>query len=214
MTTREVDFYEEEFDFDNFELSLSYRFIKRTMDILLSILAMPFVLLLMIIFIPLIKLDSPGPAFFLQERVGLNGKPFKLIKFRSMYHSNDPKRDQVWTQENDPRITRIGKFIRKYRIDEFPQFINVLIGDMSIVGPRPETVYLTNKFTEEKSDFILRTMVKPGITGYAQVNGGYALNFAEKSDLDILYIRKVSILMDLKILFKTVYIVLFGVDYK
>lgn len=211
MTMRDME-YREEIDLENFEIRISYKIMKRIFDIILSLLAMPVVLILMIIFIPLIKLDSPGPAFFLQERVGLNGKPFKLIKFRSMYHSDDPKRDQVWTQENDPRITKVGSFIRKYRIDEFPQFINVLKGDMSIVGPRPETVYLTNEFCKKESSFRFRTLVKPGITGLAQVNGGYNLSPFEKLELDLEYIDEMSLWKDFSILILTVSVIVFKQD--
>lgn len=210
MTTKDMDNSMVGERVISFEIPLVYQVVKRLFDIVLSLIAMPFVLVLTVIFVPIIKLDTPGSAFFIQERVGADGRPFRLIKFRSMFESDDPKRDQVWTEENDPRITKVGQFIRKYRIDEFPQFINVLKGDMSIVGPRPETVYLTNKFSNENPQFRLRTLVKPGITGLAQVNGGYDLNPHEKVEFDIEYIRNLSIRQDIKILLQTVGVVLFG----
>lgn len=210
MTTKDFDNLVEEKENTNYQASLAYLISKRIFDIILSILAMPFVLILMVIFVPIIRLDSEGSAFFVQKRVGRNGQAFKLIKFRSMYSSDDPKRDQVWTQEDDPRITKVGKFIRKYRIDEFPQFINVLKGDMSIVGPRPETVYLTDKFTKKNPRFALRTLVKPGITGWAQVNGGYDHTPNEKVEFDIEYIENQSLLTDFQILLKTVGVVVLG----
>lgn len=210
MTTKDMDNSMVGERVISFEIPLVYQVVKRLFDIVLSLIAMPFVLVLIVIFVPIIKLDTPGSAFFIQERVGADGRPFRLIKFRSMFESDDPKRNQVWTEENDPRITKVGQFIRKYRIDEFPQFINVLKGDMSIVGPRPETVYLTNKFSNENPQFRLRTLVKPGITGLAQVNGGYDLNPHEKVEFDIEYIRNLSICQDIKILLQTVGVVLFG----
>jgi len=210
MTTKDMDNSMVGERVNSFEIPLVYQVVKRLFDIVLSLIAMPFVLVLIVIFVPIIKLDTPGSAFFIKERVGADGRPFRLIKFRSMFESDDPKRNQVWTEENDPRITKVGQFIRKYRIDEFPQFINVLKGDMSIVGPRPETVYLTNKFSNENPQFRLRTLVKPGITGLAQVNGGYDLNPHEKVEFDIEYICNLSIRQDIKILLQTVGVVLFG----
>jgi lipopolysaccharide/colanic/teichoic acid biosynthesis glycosyltransferase len=151
----------------------------------------------------LIKLESKGQVFYFQERVGHNGKIFNIIKLRSM-RTDAEVSGAVWAQKNDPRVTRVGKFIRMTRIDELPQFINVLLGDMSIVGPRPERPVFTSQFNKEVPGFIDRLQVKPGITGWAQVNGGYEVSPEEKLTLDKYYIGKMSFLLDFKILIMTI----------
>ncbi|WPZ20157.1 sugar transferase [Geobacillus subterraneus] len=165
-----------------------YPYVKRFLDILLSLLALPIAIPIILIFAVIIKLETPGPAFFLQERVGLHGKYFKVIKLRSM-GVNAEKNGAQWATKNDPRVTKVGAFIRKTRIDELPQLFNVLKGDMSLIGPRPERPMFTAQFNEEIPGFIDRLQVKPGITGWAQVNGGYDITPREKLELDCYYIN-------------------------
>jgi exopolysaccharide biosynthesis polyprenyl glycosylphosphotransferase len=186
-----------------------YPYIKRFLDILLSLLALPIAIPIILIFAIIIKLETPGPAFFLQERVGLHGKYFKVIKLRSM-GVNAEKNGAQWATKNDPRVTKVGAFIRKTRIDELPQLFNVLKGDMSLIGPRPERPMFTAQFNEEIPGFIDRLQVKPGITGWAQVNGGYDITPREKLELDRYYINNMSFWLDLKIILKTIKVCLTG----
>ncbi len=148
--------------------------------------------------------------FYSQERVGKDGKIFKIYKLRSMV-CNAEENGAQWAINNDPRITKVGGFIRKKRIDEIPQLFNVIKGDMSIIGPRPERPTFTEEFNKEISGFINRLQIKPGITGWAQVNGGYEITPIEKWELDMYYIENKSIKLDLLIIFKTIEIVLTGV---
>lgn len=186
-----------------------YPYIKRLLDIILSLAALPVAIPVIILFAIIIKLETPGPAFFLQERVGLHGKYFKVIKLRSM-GVNAEKNGAQWAAKNDPRVTRVGAFIRKTRIDELPQLFNVLKGDMSLIGPRPERPMFTAQFNEEIPGFIDRLQVKPGITGWAQVNGGYDISPREKLELDRYYIHNMSFWLDLKIILKTIKVCLTG----
>ncbi len=186
-----------------------YPYIKRGMDILFVLLATPFALPIVFLFAILIKLETPGPAFFFQERVGLYGKNFQVIKLRSM-GVNAEKNGAQWATKNDPRVTKIGAFIRKTRIDELPQLLNVLKGEMSLIGPRPERPIFTEKFSKEIPGFKDRLQVKPGITGWAQVNGGYDITPREKLELDRYYIEHMSFWLDMKILVKTVKVCLTG----
>ncbi len=160
----------------------------------------------MIIISILIKIDSPGPAIFSQERLGLNGKPFTIYKFRTMIldaEANGPK----WADKNDERCTRFGKFLRHSRLDELPQIINIFLGDMSFVGPRPERKYFYDQFEEYINGFHYRLSVKPGLTGLAQVNGGYELKPEEKILYDLEYINHMSLLLDFKCMIKTIKLV-------
>ncbi|KYD19801.1 Undecaprenyl-phosphate galactosephosphotransferase [Caldibacillus debilis] len=186
-----------------------YPYIKRILDILLVLLALPIAIPIILIFAIFIKLETPGPAFFLQERVGLHGKYFKVIKLRSM-ELNAEKNGAQWATKNDPRVTKVGAFIRKTRIDELPQLFNVLKGDMSLIGPRPERPVFTAQFNEEIPGFIDRLQVKPGITGWAQVNGGYDITPREKLELDRYYINNMSFWLDLKIILKTIKVCITG----
>ncbi len=186
-----------------------YPYVKRLLDILLSLLALPIAIPIILIFAVIIKLETPGPAFFLQERVGLHGKYFKVIKLRSM-RVNAEKNGAQWAAKNDPRVTKVGAFIRKTRIDELPQLFNVLKGDMSLIGPRPERPMFTAQFNEEIPGFIDRLQVKPGITGWAQVNGGYDITPKEKLELDRYYINNMSFWLDLKIILKTIKVCITG----
>ncbi|HLR42177.1 MAG TPA: sugar transferase [Pseudogracilibacillus sp.] len=186
-----------------------YSRVKRILDVLFTLVCLPVAMILIVMFSILIILESRGSAFYKQERLGLQGKKFKVIKLRSM-KQNAEKHGAVWASKNDSRITRIGTFIRKTRIDELPQFFNVLKGEMSVIGPRPERPIFTAEFEEEYPGFSKRLLVKPGLTGWAQVNGGYEITPKEKLDLDMYYIRKRGFLIDLTIMLKTIRIVLTG----
>lgn len=186
-----------------------YLIFKRIFDIVFSVLGLIITSPIILIFSILIKLESEGPIFFFQERVGLNGKYFNIIKLRSMSVDAE-KNGAQWARENDPRVTRIGAFIRKTRIDELPQFVNILVGDMSLVGPRPERPMFTAQFNEEIPGFVERLKVKPGVTGWAQINGGYDVSPHEKLVLDRYYIQYQSIVLDLRIIIKTVKVCVTG----
>ena len=173
--------------------------------LVLFILTVPFVLIAMIA----IKLESKGPVFYLQERVGLMGKHIKITKLRSMRidaEANGAK----WADKNDTRITHVGKFLRKTRIDELPQLLNVLKGDMSLIGPRPERPEFTEKFSHQYPGFETRLRIKPGLSGYAQVHGGYEVTPGEKAELDCYYINHCSLGTDAKIFIQTVKTVFTG----
>lgn len=186
-----------------------YDVFQRIMDISLTLIGLIIGIPLIIIFGVAITLETKGGIFYSQERIGKGGKVFKIYKLRSMV-SNAEENGAQWAINNDPRITKVGGLIRKKRIDEIPQLFNVLKGDMSIIGPRPERPMFTQKFNKEIPGFINRLQVKPGITGWAQVNGGYELIPKKKWELDMYYIKNRSIKLDLLIIFKTVKIVLTG----
>lgn len=212
--TNPNNFYEEyastlEVDRSETKQTDYYSFFKRTMDIGISILCLPFAFILIFIFAIIIKLETPGSVFYLQERVGLHGRYFKVIKLRSMT-INAEKSGAKWAVVDDPRITKTGRIIRKTRIDELPQLFNILKGDMSLIGPRPERPMFTAEFNHKIPGFIYRLNIKPGLTGWAQVNGGYDITPEEKLDLDLYYIKNKSLKLDLSILFKTIKVVLTG----
>jgi exopolysaccharide biosynthesis polyprenyl glycosylphosphotransferase len=184
--------------------------VKRFMDIILSIVAFLLCIPLYLLSAILVKLSSPGSIFYLQERIGLNGKPFNIIKFRTMYENSEKSGPQL-SSENDNRITPIGRFMRKTRLDEFPQFINVLKGDMSLVGPRPERQFYIEKIAQIDAQFLHLTKVRPGITSWGQVKFGYAENVDQmllRMKYDLIYLKNRSLALDIKILFYTVLIVL------
>ena len=182
---------------------------ERFLDILLSSIALVIGIPLILLFGILIRLDTSGPIFYSQERLGKEGKRFKICKLRSMRY--DAEKDGAqWAEKNDVRVTRIGRIIRKTRIDEIPQLFNILKGDMSVIGPRPERPEFTLEFEDEIPGFINRLQIRPGLTGWAQVNGGYDLTPREKLELDMYYINNRSIKMDIIIIFKTIKIVLTG----
>jgi len=213
-------------------------FIKRAMDITGSILALVLTAPFFLIIPVLIKLTSEGPVFYVQQRVGLNrrkklqsemnqisedriqcserrisksaGQVFSLLKFRTMVCDAEKKCGPVWAVKNDPRITKIGKILRKTRLDEIPQFLNVLKGEMSLVGPRPERPFFVKDFVNTIPNYELRCMVKPGITGLSQINNGYDDSLdsvIRKVNYDIDYIKRWNILNDLKIILRTVMVV-------
>jgi exopolysaccharide biosynthesis polyprenyl glycosylphosphotransferase len=156
-----------------------------------------------------IYIDSPGPVFYKQERVGYKGKLFKVVKLRSM-RLDAEKDGPRWAQKHDPRVTRVGAFLRSTRIDELPQLLNVIRGEMSLIGPRPERPMFVEQFNREIPGFQNRLLMKPGLTGWAQVNGGYDISPEEKLELDLYYIRNASLWLDLRILARTVKVVLTG----
>jgi exopolysaccharide biosynthesis polyprenyl glycosylphosphotransferase len=189
--------------------STTYLIIRRLFDIVLAITGLAATMPLLIIFSIAIKTDTKGTVFYRQKRVGVEGKHFQLLKLRTM--EMDAETDGPrWAGINDPRVTRIGKFLRKTRIDELPQLINVLKGDMSIIGPRPERPVFTELFNQKTPGFVNRLAIKPGLTGWAQVNGGYDISPEEKLAYDLEYIRKRSFLLDVKILFLTFKVVITG----
>lgn len=188
------------------------KFLKRSFDIITSlsvlILGLPFYVLIG----ALVKLGSKGPVFYTQERIGLGGKPFDIIKFRSMKVDAEASGPQL-SKENDPRITQIGGFLRKTRLDEFPQFWNVLVGDMSVVGNRPERQFFIDQIVEKAPHYKRLQKIKPGITSWGQVKYGYAENvdeMIERLQYDLLYLENISIVLDLKILIYTVLIMVQG----
>ena len=188
--------------------SKGYLVIKRLFDIVVSAGAMLVLLIPMLVIAVLIKKDSKGPVIYSQERLGLNGKPFTIYKFRSMVldaEANGPK----WAEIDDDRCTKFGRMLRKSRLDELPQLYNILVGDMSIVGPRPERECFYIEFEKYIPGFKNRMVVTPGLTGHAQVNGGYSLKPEEKIIYDMEYIANRSVRMDLQCIWKTVRVVLF-----
>ena len=181
-------------------------FLKRFFDLVMSSFLIILTFPLYIILPVLIKLDSKGDVFFSQIRLGLKGRPIKIIKFRSMFQNAEDTTGPVWTGRNDPRITRVGRFLRRFSLDELPQLFLVFSGLLSIVGPRPERPYFIDNHPAYKG---IRLLVKPGLTGLAQINGRYDLTFEERLNYDIYYINNYSIWLDLEIFFKTIIIILF-----
>jgi len=156
-----------------------------------------------------VKYSSEGPVFFLQDRIGLNGKPFKIIKFRTMYLNAEAKGPQL-SSDHDPRITPSGRIFRKMRLDELPQFLNVIKGDMSLVGPRPERQYFIDKIVAKEPQYLYLNSVRPGITSWGQVKFGYAENvdqMIQRMKYDLLYLKNRSLALDFKILLHTVLII-------
>jgi sugar transferase (PEP-CTERM system associated) len=197
---------------DGFKKSKLTLWMKRITGFAFSLIGLILLSPLILIISILIKRDSRGPLFYEQERVGENGKAFKLLKFRSMFE-NAETNGPVWAEPNDNRITRIGRWLRKWRLDEIPQMINVLKGDISFVGPRPERPYFVELLRKEIPFYDQRLSVKPGITGWAQVKYRYGSSkedALEKLKYDLYYIKNLSPLFDLLIIFETIKVVLFG----
>ena len=194
-------------------MSDSGKNIKRAIDIVVSILALIVLTPVYAIVACIIKLTSPGPVFYLQERIGRHNKPFNIIKFRSMVKDAESGGKPQLSSDDDPRITPFGHFMRKYRIDELPQFWNVLKGDMSIVGPRPERKYYIDQIIQRVPAYALLHQVRPGITSMGMVKYGYAKNvdeMVERVKYDLMYLDNMSLLNDLKILIYTIRIVFTG----
>ena len=186
--------------------------VKRLMDIVLSLLALILLSPVFLITALIVKCTSPGPIFYAQERIGYRGKPFKMHKFRSMYVDAEAAGPAL-SKDDDPRITPFGRIMRKYRLDEIPQFYNVLKGTMSLVGPRPERQYFIDQIVERAPEYLLLHKVKPGITSWGQVKYGYAEDvdeMVERLRYDLLYLENMSIATDIKILLYTILIILQG----
>lgn len=197
---------------DGFSNTAPDRFVKRACDLVFSFVLLIVTLPLMLIVAILIKLDSPGTLFYRQERVGLHGRHFTVFKFRSMTSDAERGGKPLWASQKDSRITRIGSFIRSTRIDELPQLMNVVRGEMSFIGPRPERPHFVEQLTELIPFYDKRSYVKPGITGWAQVNFPYGASVEdarEKLSYDLYYVKNYSVLLDIVILLATVRVILF-----
>jgi len=198
---------------DGFRQTTLQKIYGRSLGLLIGLFSLVFVLPIMAVVAIAIKLDSKGPVLYKQTRVGLNGKLFEVRKFRSMFVDAESKSGPVWAQDVDPRVTRVGRILRKLRLDELPQFINVLNGDMSFVGPRPERPFFVDLLKEKVPFYDLRHAVRPGITGWAQVSCHYGASVEDaqqKLEYDLFYIKNFSLSFDCLILFQTAKIVLFG----
>ena len=187
-------------------------FFKRLIDICIGLVALPFVLLVIVIFAPIIYFTDKGPVFYNANRAGKGYKPFKMFKLRSMYvNSPDLKNadGSTYNSDDDPRVTPVGRFMRKTSLDEFPQFLNILLGDISFIGPRPK-LYCPEKYPNGLPEYMKKSFsVKPGVTGYAQAYFRNSITNEEKFKWDGYYADNVSFMMDVKIIFKTVKSVLF-----
>ena len=184
--------------------------VKRVTDLLLSFIAILLLIPFYLFSAIAVKLSSPGPILFFQERIGINGRVFKIVKFRTMFVDAEQMGPQL-SSENDPRITKIGRFMRKTRLDEFPQFFNVLNGDMSLVGPRPERQFYIDQILIKEPQYLQLTRVRPGITSWGQVKYGYAENveqMLQRMKYDLIYLKNRSLALDFKIMLYTVVIVL------
>jgi sugar transferase (PEP-CTERM system associated) len=194
-----------------FRTSLLRRVAQRSLDILVSALGLVATCVLMAIVALLIKLDSPGPILYRQERVGKDDQPFQILKFRSMRADAEQDRTARWAELRDPRVTRIGAILRRLRIDELPQLLNVLRGDMSLVGPRPERPAFVSAFERQIPFYAVRHSVRPGITGWAQINYEYAASLEDtkrKTEYDLFYVKNHSVFLDLAIMLQTLRIIL------
>lgn len=188
----------------NIGLTIEQRIIKRTMDIIISLIMLVITSPFFLISAIAIKLQDGGPVFFLQERSTLNGKVFKIHKFRSMIVDAEKDGAPHPAEEQDSRITPVGKILRASRLDELPQLIDILVGNMSLVGPRPERIEHTEKYSQEVPEFAYRLKVRAGLTGYAQLYGKYNTTPYDKLQLDLMYIQKYSLFLDIKLILMTV----------
>ena len=187
--------------FEKKEYLNMYKAIKRTFDFILSILGIIILLPLFIIISLIIKLESKGPIFYAQRRIGKNGKVFNMYKFRSM--KVGAEKFGVYEKENDPRVTNVGKFIRKVSIDELPQLFNIVKGEMSFIGPRPVLTYHPWHFEDYTPFQKRRFSLRPGVTGWAQINGRKNVEWNRRIELDIYYVEKLSLKLDIIIFFRT-----------
>jgi sugar transferase (PEP-CTERM system associated) len=198
---------------DGFQRSTLTLVLKRALDLACGLIGLAVSLPAMLLIGVVVRLDSKGPAVFRQTRVGLSGKPFQLLKFRSMRTDAEAQNGAQWAVEHDPRVTRVGRFLRRYRLDELPQFLNVIRGEMSLVGPRPERPVFVEQLRQKISYYDERHSVRPGLTGWAQVQYRYGASFedtARKLEYDLFYLKNMSILFDCVIILKTIRIVLTG----
>lgn len=198
------------FIIDRLGLTPEQRFFKRAFDIILAVIGLVVSSPFMIISAILIKATSRGPVIFSQERMTVNNRVFRIYKFRTMVNDAEKKTGPVISSQDDPRVTPVGSVLRKLKIDELPQLFNILKGDMSFVGPRPERPVFANKYSAEIPTYKYRTLVKAGLTGYAQVYGKYDTSAEDKLRYDLLYIRSYSLLLDIKLLLNTVFAVFRG----
>ncbi len=186
--------------------NLGNRVVKRTEDIVFGIIALILAAIPMAVTAILVKVSSPGPVIYKQKRIGLHNREFTMYKFRSMVVQDENEEKKEWTTEHDDRVTKVGRFIRRTSIDELPQLFNVLKGDMSLVGPRPERPYFVEKFRDEIPRYMVKHQVRPGITGWAQVSGYRGdTSIRRRVDCDIWYIENWSLLLDIGILFRTLF---------
>jgi lipopolysaccharide/colanic/teichoic acid biosynthesis glycosyltransferase len=190
--------------------SRQYLVVRRVIELALTVLLLPVLLPVLLIVAAIVRLDSPGPVFFVQTRIGRRGRPFRMIKFRTMFHgAGGPS----FTSTVDPRVTRVGGFLRQCRLDELPQLFNILRGDMSWVGPRPEAASLEQGYVRDIEHFALRGIVRPGVTGWAQINQGYAHapdEMRSKLEYDLYYLKHCSLWLDLVIVLRTFAVVFRG----
>jgi Undecaprenyl-phosphate glucose phosphotransferase len=190
------------------------RILKRAMDLTISSLVLLFGAPIFLLIALLTKLQSPGPVFYIQERVGLDGELFHIIKFRTMTADAEQETGPVWAAPEDPRVTRLGRFLRRYSLDELPQFINVLLGEMSVVGPRAERPCFVEQFSQMVPGYMRRHKEKVGLTGWAQVNGLRGdTSIHERTNYDLYYVENWSIVFDLKIMLRTIVEILRGSSY-
>lgn len=206
-----VKYGRQQLNFKINKLIMYKHFFKRIIDIVIGLVALPFVVLVVVVFAPFIYFTDKGPVFYNATRAGKDYKPFKMFKLRSMYvNSPDLKNPDgsTYNSDDDPRVTPIGRFMRKTSLDEFPQFLNILIGDMSFIGPRPKLWNKNLSLNEMVEDYQKSYMVKPGITGYAQTYYRNSITQDEKFHWDAYYAEHISMIMDIKILFHTFYSVL------
>lgn len=179
---------------------------KRIVDIVGSAVGLVLVSPIMLLTAIAVKASSPGPVIFKQERIGLHNKPFQMYKFRTMEIQKEAAEKKAWTVKDDPRVTKVGKFLRRTSLDEFPQLYNILRGDMSLVGPRPERPLFVEKFKEEIPRYMIKHQVRPGLTGWAQINGYRGdTSIRKRIDYDIFYIENWTMGLDIKILFLTIF---------
>lgn len=198
------------FMIDGIGLTVEQKFFKRLFDIVLSVVGIIITTPIMLVAALLVKFTSPGPVFYAQERVTINSRLYNIYKFRTMRVDAEALTGPVISGGNDPRVTPLGRVLRKYRIDELPQLFNVLMGDMSIVGPRSERPFFVNQFAKEIPGYNQRSAVKAGITGFAQILGNYDTSPEDKLRYDLIYIKNYSLLLDIKLIFQTLKVVFTG----
>jgi exopolysaccharide biosynthesis polyprenyl glycosylphosphotransferase len=191
--------------------SFAYTVVKRAFDLLAAALGLVFLSPFFVAIAALVKLSSPGPILFRQERIGRHGKVFTLLKFRTMHCCSRAESDTIWTTENDPRCTLVGGILRRFSLDELPQLVNVIRGEMSLVGPRPERPYFVAKFGEDFEKYNTRHRCQVGMTGWAQVNGFRGdTSISDRLEFDLYYMRNWSFGLDLQIIFRTAFVTLTG----
>ena len=193
---------------DRLGLTVEQRFFKRMFDIVLSLFGIVITSPLMIIIAILIRATSKGPAIYRQTRITVGNREFKMLKFRTMYENAEEKTGPVLSSDDDPRVTKVGRVLRNLRLDELPQLFNVLKGDMSFVGPRPERPFFVEQYSRDIPEYTHRYLVKAGMTGYAQIYGKYDTSAVDKLKYDLLYIRDYSLMLDIKLILQTIKVLL------